>query len=384
MDNLAPYFSILIPCFRRPEYAKEALESVLLQTGDDYEVIVSNNGADLAVRESIAQLTADRRVDYVEPSSLLSMPDHWEYLKARVRGKYVLVLTDRSVLKKNALRLIKSVHDAIPWKSEVVSWAWDLYYNDEKILIRHGGDGCSVVINSHDYLLRAARYLDDSYPYALPRGLNSCISSKVLNQISDHCGSSFGRLNPDFSLGYRCLHTVDEFVHIDGALMISQGLRLSNGGNSTVGDGSAYIKTLGLTMAEAFDKVPIKLPFVAAGIPQDLLKAFDQYNNVNCAQMFNRAQFFVNCFIELDLKKSNRSMSKATVNDFEMEIFSVLSRESVQVRAEVQASLRALRTLRYRLKLFFKGLFSKYAPTCCRILLMRMRGGVKIASALEA
>lgn len=384
MQDSQPYFSILIPCFKRPEYAREALQSVLCQASSDYEVVISNNGADAAVHERVADLIENPRVRYLESASVFSMPDHWEYLRSLVRGKYVLVLTDRSVLKRDALRIIKETHVEKPEASAVVTWAWDLYYNDEKIIMRHQGDGLANLIKSREYLSCTAGYSDSEYPYALPRGLNSCISSEVLNVISAHCGSAFGRLNPDFSVGYRCLHTVAEFVHIDGALMISQGLKLSNGGNSATGDGSDYIKAVGLTMDAAYDKVPVKLPFVATGTTQDLLKAFEVYENLECEREFNRVQFYLSCINELDLKKASRSLSKSAINTYEEEIGTALRKESPEVQTGVASALKNQRTLRYRTRLILRRVFSKYVPHGLRVFVMQRRGGIRVESVLLA
>ena len=382
MQDNQPYFSILIPCFKRPEYAREALQSVLAQTCADYEIVVSNNGADAAVHQSVTDLIRDHRVRYVESASVLSMPDHWEYLRSIVKGKYILVLTDRSVLVRDALKIIKNTHAAMPGVSQVISWAWDLYYNDEKILMKHKGDGHIAIINSRDYLRCTARYDVSEYPYALPRGLNSCISVEILNAISDYCGSAFGRLNPDFSVGYRCLHTVENYVHMDNSLMISQGLKLSNGGNSAKGEGSDYIKSVGLTMETAFNKVPVKLPFVAAGVPQDLLTSFDIYENLDCLQEFNWVQFYISCINELDLKTTSQSISKSTIRSFEEEIRMALAQESPKVQAGVASALKDQQTPRYRLSLFLRRIFSKYVPNTLRVYVMQMRGGIRFESAL--
>ncbi|MBT8593857.1 glycosyltransferase family 2 protein [Polynucleobacter paneuropaeus] len=384
MQESQPYFSILVPCFKRPEYAREALYSILAQTYSNYEVVISNNGADGEVRKSVIDLAGDKRVRYVESAAVLSMPDHWEYLRSLVGGKYVLVLTDRSVLKPDALKIIQRMHDAMPGVSEVISWPWDLYYNDEKILMRYKGDGQAAIINSQEYLLCAASYSDSAYPYALPRGLNSCISNEILNTISDYCGSAFGRLNPDFSVGYRCLHTVKNFVHLDASLMVSQGLKLSNGGNSAKGEGGDYIESVGLTMESAFDKVPVKLPFVAAGMPQDLLASFDIYENRDGQREFNLVGFYVSCINELDLKKATRTLSAQTLNAFELHLRSALEKESLDLQQRVKDVCDFQKTLRFRYMFIVKRIVNKYLPNIARGHIMQMRGGIRLESALLA
>ena len=43
MDNITPFFSIVIPTKNRPVFLRESIQSILYQDFDDYEIIVSDN-----------------------------------------------------------------------------------------------------------------------------------------------------------------------------------------------------------------------------------------------------------------------------------------------------------------------------------------------------
>ena len=84
----------------------EAIESVLLQNFQDIELVVSNNGADAALRDVAEKYRSNAGVRYVEQPEVLNMPTHWEKVTQELVGEYILILTDRSVLKAGALHYL--------------------------------------------------------------------------------------------------------------------------------------------------------------------------------------------------------------------------------------------------------------------------------------
>ena len=83
-----PFFSILIPTFNRPEMVHFAIESVLLQNFQDFELIISNNGALTSTREVVFKYLNDERVKYYESSQVLSMVEHWDKVGKLFVGKF--------------------------------------------------------------------------------------------------------------------------------------------------------------------------------------------------------------------------------------------------------------------------------------------------------
>jgi glycosyltransferase involved in cell wall biosynthesis len=72
-----PAFSVLIPAKGQPDLVPDALISILRQTFTDFEVIVSNNGADPQVCDALSHLLSDSRVRYLEQAEVVPMPKHW-------------------------------------------------------------------------------------------------------------------------------------------------------------------------------------------------------------------------------------------------------------------------------------------------------------------
>jgi len=112
-----PFFSIIIPTTGRPRLVRDAVASVVGQDWKDYELILSNNGANVEVRGFFSQFRNKVNFRYFEFETVLEMDEHWEFLSKSALGNYQIVLTDRMVLKKGALAKIARLHQEMPGAS---------------------------------------------------------------------------------------------------------------------------------------------------------------------------------------------------------------------------------------------------------------------------
>src|SRR5919205_661300 len=103
-----PFISVVIPTRNRAHLVRDAIQSVLWQGFDDYELIVSDNcsadGTAEAVREA-----GGGRARYVRPDRVLSMPDHWEFALEQAQGRFVAYLCDDDVWAPGALARVAEV-----------------------------------------------------------------------------------------------------------------------------------------------------------------------------------------------------------------------------------------------------------------------------------
>src|SRR4051812_13291708 len=90
---MTPLFSVVIPTYNRSDLVVKAVRSVLAQTMDDFEVVVSDNQSPDDTREAIAQIH-DPRLRYVSTPHHMVLPDSWEFARMEGRGKLVMVLSD--------------------------------------------------------------------------------------------------------------------------------------------------------------------------------------------------------------------------------------------------------------------------------------------------
>ncbi len=270
---LNPFFSIVIPTRGRPRLLADAIASAVQQDFDDFEVIVSDNFNGPETRQTVEKFLQTSALRYFRTEKLLSMPDHWEFATQQAKGEYVLILTDRSVLRQGALRFIHDAISANDKRTELCAWRWTLYENSIK------GDvlrdlaltkESTVQLKSKAIAINFATG-SKGYPYSLPRGLNSCYHKDLIYRVRQRWGSPFKPLTPDFFSAFVFLSCTEDVLFLDRPLFISQGLKDSNGGNAYRTSALAYLESLGIT--DWLLHTPIKAPLVENTIFQDFLAA---------------------------------------------------------------------------------------------------------------
>jgi glycosyltransferase involved in cell wall biosynthesis len=104
-----PLFSIVIPTYNRSELVQGAVRSVLRQTFEDFEVVVSDNCSQDDTREVIERFE-DPRVRYVRTPTHGVIADSWEFARSQSRGTLVMMLSDDDALVHNALARFAEGH----------------------------------------------------------------------------------------------------------------------------------------------------------------------------------------------------------------------------------------------------------------------------------
>ena len=111
-----PFFSIIIPTRNRPDLFKLCLFSVLFQSFQDFEIIISDNSDHTYSVKNIDIVNKfnNERIKYFKPKKILDMPDNWEFALNHATGIYQGVLIDKTLLKQNALKVIFEAIEANP------------------------------------------------------------------------------------------------------------------------------------------------------------------------------------------------------------------------------------------------------------------------------
>jgi hypothetical protein len=97
-----PLFSIVIPTYNRSDLVQGAVRSVLGQTLNDFEVVVSDNCSQDDTR-AVIEGFHDPRVRYVRTPSHGVIADSWEFARTQAKGTLVMMLSDDDALVHNAL-----------------------------------------------------------------------------------------------------------------------------------------------------------------------------------------------------------------------------------------------------------------------------------------
>src|SRR2546428_6765267 len=94
--STSPRVSIGIPTFNRPRLLHEALQSVLLQTCQDFEVVVADDGSTPETRQ-VVQGFGDPRIRYHRNATNIGVQRNWNQCVRLSRGEYCTILPDDDV-----------------------------------------------------------------------------------------------------------------------------------------------------------------------------------------------------------------------------------------------------------------------------------------------
>jgi glycosyltransferase involved in cell wall biosynthesis len=99
----SPRVTIAIPTLDREKYLRLALESALVQTYPEIEVIVSNNASNDATAAYLARLS-DPRVRVLTQPERLPIAQSWSACVSAATGEYFLLLSDDDLLEPTAIQ----------------------------------------------------------------------------------------------------------------------------------------------------------------------------------------------------------------------------------------------------------------------------------------
>ena len=95
-------FSILLPTRNRLDLLKRAIQTVLRQDFEDWEIIISDNCSDEDIQPYVESLN-DSRIRYQRTDSFVPVTDNWNRALDASRGDYVIMLGDDDALLRGYL-----------------------------------------------------------------------------------------------------------------------------------------------------------------------------------------------------------------------------------------------------------------------------------------
>lgn len=114
--SVRPFFSVLIPCYNRPEYVSQAVASVLTNTETDFELIVSDNCSprQTEIIKALAPFAGDSRLTVVTQAENLGEARNRHFLMRKACGTYRIILADDDLLAPHALSTLKATITSRP------------------------------------------------------------------------------------------------------------------------------------------------------------------------------------------------------------------------------------------------------------------------------
>lgn len=84
--------SVCIPAYRQPDVLLRTVESVLMQKGCEFEVVITDDSDDDSVESALGQLTADSRVRYFRNATRLGAIGNWNASVEKARTDIIKIL----------------------------------------------------------------------------------------------------------------------------------------------------------------------------------------------------------------------------------------------------------------------------------------------------
>jgi glycosyltransferase involved in cell wall biosynthesis len=383
---LTPLFSVLIPTKDRPEFVGDAVASVLLQDGSDrdFEVVVSNNGGGEATKRAVAAWGQDDRFVYVEPPSELSMPDHWEWASQFLKGEYVLILTDRLMLRQGALESLRKLIGAES-RPQVISWPIATYSNVSGATANTGTEPGRIEEHSSRAIwegLRRGQYLPSPI---LPRGLNSCVHRSVYDKVRAMRGRVFDSISPDFSSAFSVVFVSDLIHHYNRPLAIEQGIRVSNGALMRRGVDTGFMKPLG--SRGQMQHVPlydVGNPLVTTVIYEDFFRTAAAFGSEASWKEINPVAFYRDCFSEVVARHVGAVPWSGHLRTLRRRFAEAIKNEGLERSRQVRRELRGTFPWRQMVSLGLNSWGQRHLVTFLRNTRLRWSRVARYSSALDA
>ena len=262
-----PSFTIVIPTHNRPALAVTALASAACQEGADCEIILSDNSTDPAAvaecRSAAERLQDDQRVRYVRPPIPLTMPDHWEFATRHATQDYILILTDRFVMRPSTLAILADLieRDAAG-PPEIVTWQGSASYSTDHSFLESSYQGVVRSRTSREVLQEFASSAQWRSPMigsnSLPRGLNSAVRREIIEEVRNRYGRVYAAVSPDYTSAFHQLAIARRQVDLDLPFYIGHG-EASNGASMIRNGVAAYAGPLGV---DPFENCPLSIDTV--------------------------------------------------------------------------------------------------------------------------
>ncbi|MFC5528934.1 glycosyltransferase [Cohnella yongneupensis] len=218
----APQFSIILPTRNRSFIVEQAIQSVLDQTYQDWELIVVDNDVDNKTYDAVHKYIGDK-IKYVRTGDL-PMHDNWQRGLDEARGNYITVLEDKASYAPYALETIDSI---IKKNLDTSVFVWGYAYN-AKFPSTFESTIDTYRFASDEIIKLFLNEHHSGITPVLPKMIFSCCHRSIL----DHCNARnerlFQSMSPDYTSMFAQLSYFEHVLLIDVQL-VQFNSQFSNG-----------------------------------------------------------------------------------------------------------------------------------------------------------
>ena len=227
-----PFFSIVLPTRNRPDLISSFIKCTLDQTFQNFELIICDNSSNELTQQAISEFSDDRIVNL--RAGGLKMSDNWNYGIHAISGQYLLLISDKGLLKQGSLEYLFSLIEEE--KHDCITWRLDPFVDPDTLIVLKPSQ-YSKKVNSND-LIKIMLGADWEGFDIAPMHCTSCVSAKIVADIISKHKNLSQELNPDYTMAIQILLATPYVYHINQNLMMLRRPSLLEG----YGNGSSFVK----------------------------------------------------------------------------------------------------------------------------------------------
>lgn len=142
----APYISICIPAYKRVDYLRRLLDSIVVQKFRDFEVVISDDSDDNSVKDLVNEYNSHFEIKYFHNEVAMGTPENWNCAIRKASGKWIKIMHDDDWFAND--QALQVLNDATIYNPDYLFF-FSSYYNVS------GEVSQLVKLNRfHQYLLR--------------------------------------------------------------------------------------------------------------------------------------------------------------------------------------------------------------------------------------
>lgn len=255
------FFSIIIPTRDRPEFIRESLKYISLQSYKNFEVIVSDNYSEdaFSCRDYFEKAKIPNS-KYIRPATLMGMVENWNFALRAATGDYFIYLTDKMFLLPNTLY---NLNEALTEnETDIVSWVDDIFtpkntadyfsegfYFPAKTSVPTNQkfiDFSPIAELSKKGIADISRYRQDKSAYSRGKICFGAYSKELVQRVQIKYEKLFYNICPDYTSMILALSEAQTAIELKNPGIVHINTNISNGGLAALNDDFAlgYLKSL--------------------------------------------------------------------------------------------------------------------------------------------
>lgn len=230
MQSKRPRFSIILPTYNRAHLLPLAIRSVLEQTFDDFELIISNGGS-TDNTETVIEGFRDPRIKYYASTKRLSMGDNYEFALAQATGEFIVFFSDDDAFITSGLAKLNDLFESSG--TEMIVFRYAQYIHPYLFRNKRIGNALLVdeftsshkMVPSNTALVRQliiSGLSANAYEYSIQYPLigNVAFHKRLVDSLKTKVTRFFGLIPVDTYFATLLLSTIENYLSLDLPLLV--------------------------------------------------------------------------------------------------------------------------------------------------------------------